>query len=290
MAESIKDLLDKALRKLGISKKVKKAQLLDTWSKVIGRDIKEHTEAKYFDRGTLFINVDDSSWAHQLLFMKQNLIKKINKKLDEELVTEIRFKVGHIDDQDYDFLDNESAEDKSLGLDEQEKKNLVNTANSISDDNLRDKFLNVLTASKKTDKWRKNNDWQECPECSVLIPDVKSKCSICDLKANNKDLIEKIEQSLYTTPWLSYDKLAAKYPQLKQQDFSTIKDNLACRLENKLDELMVLALEDKIDKQKLRVLVQNYVMLETGVNPDSLTDRLIEKIIGSNKMKIYNNL
>ena len=290
MAESIKDLLNKALRQLGISKKVKKTQLLNTWSKVIGKDIKEHTEAKYFDRGTLFVNVDNSSWAHQLLFMKQNLIKKLNNKLDEELVTEIRFKVGHISNQDYENKTNQDSEIKKVELNSEEETKLQQTASSINDDNLRNKFCNLLRESKKTDKWRKNNNWQECPECSTLIPDSKDQCSICELKENKKELVKRIEQSLYTTPWLSYNKLANKYPQLKERDFAAIKDNLACRLENKLDEMMILALEGKIDKQKLRVLVQNYVMLETGVNPDSLTDRLIERIIGSNKMQIYNNL
>ena len=290
MAESIDDLLDKALRNLGISKKIKKTQILNTWSKVIGEEIKEHTEAKYFDRGTLFVNVDNSSWAHQLLFMKENLITKINEKLKEELLNEIRFKVGHISDEQYDFSTDQESKIKKEELNEAEIKELEQTANNIGDENLREKFLNLLTESKKTNKWREKNNWHECPECEVLIPEFKEKCSICELKANNEQLVEKIEQSLYTNPWLSYDKLAAKFPQLKQRDFNTIKDNLAQRLESKLDEMMVLALQGEIDKQKLRVLVQNYVMLETGVSPENLTDRLIEKIIGSNKMKIYNNL
>ncbi|MGM0501540.1 MAG: DUF721 domain-containing protein [Bacillota bacterium] len=290
MAESIKELLNRALRQLGISKKVKKTQLLDTWSRVIGKDIQEHTEAKYFDRGTLFVNVDNSSWAHQLLFMKQNLMEKINNKLDEELVTEIRFKVGHITKEDCDFSKEYKNETKKIELNPEEETKLQQTAESIADDNLKAKFLNLLMESKKTNKWRKNNDWKECPECSVLIPDFKSKCSICELKEGKEELVKKIEQSLYQNPWLSYNKLATNYPQLNEDDFNVIKDNLAARLEEKLDEMLVLALEDQIDKQKLRVLIQNYVMLETGVDPDNLTDRLIKKIIGSNKMKIYNNL
>ncbi|MFO7818699.1 MAG: DUF721 domain-containing protein [Halanaerobacter sp.] len=290
MAESIDELLDKTLRNLGISKKIKKTQILNTWSQVIGEEIKEHTEAKYFDRGTLFVNVDNSSWAHQLLFMKENLITKINKKLKEELLREIRFKVGNISDKDYDFSKAKRNEKKKVNLNQREEEKLKQTANCINDDKLRKKFLNLLTESKKTNKWRMKNDWHECPVCEVLVPEFKEKCSICELKENNEQLVEKIEQSLYTTPWLSYDDLAAKFPQLKQRDFDTIKDNLAKRLETKLDEMMLLALEGKIDRQKLRVLVQNYVMLETGVSPESLTERLIEKIIGSNKMKIYINL
>lgn len=290
MAESIDDLLEQTLKNLGISKKVKKTQVINTWPRVIGEEIKEHTEAKYFDRGTLFVNVDNSSWAHQLLFMKQNLINKINEKLKEELLHEIRFKVGHVADENHDFFAQSESQVKKEALTEEEKYDLEQTVNCIDDDNLRNKFLNLLKESKKINKWRKKNDWHECPKCEVLIPEFKDKCSICELKENNEKLVEKIEKSLYTTPWLSYEKLAAKFPQLKERDFDTIKDNLAQRLETKLDEMMILALEGNINKQKLRVLVQNYVMLETGVSPENLTDRLIERIIGSNKMKIYNNL
>ena len=290
MAESIDDLLDQTLRKLGISKKIKKTQILNTWPQVIGSEIREHTEAKYFDRGTLFVNVDNSSWAHQLLFMKENLITKINDKLNEELLTEIRFKVGHICSEEDICSNQEQKPEKKVDLNKAEEEDLKQTANFINDSNLREKFLNLLKESKKTDKWRKNNDWNECEECKVLVPEVKDKCSICELKEDNEQLVEKIEQSLYTTPWLSYDKLAARFPKLKQREFEAIKDNLAQKLESKLDEMMVLALEGEIDKQKLRVLVQNYVMLETGVSPENLTERLIEKIIGDNKMKIYQNL
>ena len=96
--------------------------------------------------------------------MKENLITKINEKLKEELLTEIRFKVGHISDEQYDFAQQKKNRIEKEDLNEAEKKELEQTANYIDDDNLREKFLNLLTESRKTNKWREKNNWHECPE------------------------------------------------------------------------------------------------------------------------------
>jgi len=290
MTDLIKNVLEQTLNKLGLEKKVKEKRALDLWSEVIGDKIKSHTQATYVNQGVLFITVDNSAWAHQLLFMKKKFINKINKRLKTKLITDIRFKSGKI------YLKNESPLIKNpevnlseIDLDFEEIERLKDISRLITDENLNKKFQKLLLTDKKMRKWKKENNWKYCSECSTLIPPTKKKCSICQLK-ENKSNFKELEEFLFNTPWVNYNKIINNYPNLLKEEFEMIKNNLVKKLKKKIDELMPKVLKKEIDSKEVKVLIQNYAMLETGIHPDNLNDRLIKKVIGDNYMKVYQQL
>ncbi|AGB40043.1 putative RNA-binding protein containing Zn ribbon [Halobacteroides halobius DSM 5150] len=288
MAESIKKLLDDTLNKLGLSRRLKEEKVLNLWSQLIGDKIGAHTQAKYINCGVLFVTVDNSTWAHQLLFMKKNLIQKINQKMGQQIVKEIRFQVGKLNKEAVqDFSDSDPLEDIELTSNELNK--LQEITNQVEDSEIRDKFFNLLINDQKRKKWQKINDWHPCPDCSVLISPEEDKCYICQTKEKRVNTKE-VKELLVSSPWLSYQEIIDYFPQLSKDDFQLVKQEMIEELEVKIDNLTIQVLKSEINQQKLRVIFQKYVMLETGVTPDNLTDRLIKKIIGGNKMKIYRSL
>jgi predicted nucleic acid-binding Zn ribbon protein len=44
----------------------------------------------------LIVNVTDSAWLQQLWFLKKDIIGKVNGCLGEDLVEEIKFKIGPV--------------------------------------------------------------------------------------------------------------------------------------------------------------------------------------------------
>jgi len=42
------------------------------------------------------VNVIDSAWLQQLWFLKKDIIRKVNDSLGEDLVGEIKFKIGPV--------------------------------------------------------------------------------------------------------------------------------------------------------------------------------------------------
>ncbi len=287
MPELIKGVLNSTLKDMGIAKKIKEKQALKLWSEITGNNICKHTEAKYINQGVLFVIVDNSAWANELLFMKENLIKQLNKKLDKKIVKDIRFQTGSINK----FKKNESKSKKEsqINLNSQEKQEILANLDFLSDEELKDKIFNVMIVDKKNKKWKKNNGWKNCPNCASLIKQEDNKCVICKLREKELDYNE-ISNFLYDNPWLNYKGIKENYPNLLEDDFERIKEKLSKKIKKKIDYLIPKALKKEINNQKLKVKIQNYVMLKTEIPPNKLNNKLIKEVIGDSYIKIYDQL
>jgi len=289
MADLIENILSKTLNKLGIEEKIKEKRVLDLWSEINGNEITKHTEAKYINQGILFVAVDSPVWAHQLLFMKKEFINKINSKIGKIIVKDIRFQSGKVFNAKTKVREEISYKD--IELNNLEVQEISDIANCISDNELKQKFSNLLEIERKIKKWKQINEWVPCPDCSVLIDPNESKCVICELREKNKKIdINKLEEILTNTPWLGYKEILNIYPNILQEEFERIKNQLIVKIKIKLDELITDVLKKEVNSKEVKVFIQKYVMLEANVHPKHLNNRLIEKIIGENYMKIYRSL
>ncbi|MGZ3748723.1 MAG: DUF721 domain-containing protein [Pseudobdellovibrionaceae bacterium] len=61
------------------------------WSEFAGPTIAQNTEPVGFNRGILYLWVRNSSWMHQLSFMKDHIQETLNKRLGKPVVKNIRF-------------------------------------------------------------------------------------------------------------------------------------------------------------------------------------------------------
>ena len=74
------DILTATLKQLGLGTKIKQHEVLDLWSQIVGDQISKVTSAESIREGKLFITVKHSVWRNELLFLKQELIQKINSE------------------------------------------------------------------------------------------------------------------------------------------------------------------------------------------------------------------
>ena len=80
------------LRELGIYGKIKQFEMLDRWPDIVGEQIAKVTTAEYVSDGKLFVRVALSTWRHELVYLKKELIEKINAAMREETVRDIVFR------------------------------------------------------------------------------------------------------------------------------------------------------------------------------------------------------
>lgn len=66
------------------------------WEGAVGKTIAENTRPEAFRGKELLVYVNSSSWLHQLRFLQEDIIKKVNGALGADLVKEIKFKIGAI--------------------------------------------------------------------------------------------------------------------------------------------------------------------------------------------------
>ena len=68
----------------------------DIWQNTVGDLIAANTEPAAFKGNLLVVHTTSSSWIQQLRFLKLDIISKINQALGEELVHDIKFKIGRV--------------------------------------------------------------------------------------------------------------------------------------------------------------------------------------------------
>ena len=76
---------------------IKMVRVWDVWQAVVGEQIGANTNPAAFKGSLLIVNVTNSAWVQQLWFLKKEIVQKINQNLGEDLVTEIKFRIGPVD-------------------------------------------------------------------------------------------------------------------------------------------------------------------------------------------------
>jgi hypothetical protein len=69
-------------------------QIWTLWDRIVGKAIADNARPEAIKGTLLLVNVTSSTWIHQLQFLKKDIIEKLNKALEKELVEDIKFKIG----------------------------------------------------------------------------------------------------------------------------------------------------------------------------------------------------
>jgi predicted nucleic acid-binding Zn ribbon protein len=71
-------------------------QIWSLWDRAVGEVVARHSRPEAFKGKLLLVNVSSSTWAHQLQFLKSDIIKKVNEALGKALVEDVKFKIGPV--------------------------------------------------------------------------------------------------------------------------------------------------------------------------------------------------
>jgi predicted nucleic acid-binding Zn ribbon protein len=73
-----------------LRKKINEEKIKQTWGEIVGEKISSHTKPLYINSGILFVRVNNPVWCHELSFLREEIKKKINKTIKENLIKNIR--------------------------------------------------------------------------------------------------------------------------------------------------------------------------------------------------------
>ena len=88
----ISKTLKESLKKAGLYEGVKSIKAVKIWPLVVGKKIADKTEATSINNGILFVKVFNSTWRQELQLQQEKIIDKINRKVKENIVREIKFR------------------------------------------------------------------------------------------------------------------------------------------------------------------------------------------------------
>ena len=89
--QSLGDVLDDLIDRLGIQAQIDKASVIEAWAVVAGPQINGVTKAAWVKGRTLYVKIRSAAWRQELHMQRQRWCRRLNEHLEEELVEEVIF-------------------------------------------------------------------------------------------------------------------------------------------------------------------------------------------------------
>ncbi len=140
------DILPETLRKKSIHLPMKDRPLIDAWNRAVGPQIGAKAQPDRLRDDVLYVRVCTSVWMHELQFMKQDIIARLNEVLGSPAVSQIRFFIGEVDAPPAKSVAQSLSLD-AAALKADEKAYIDNTLASVSDPELKEILKKTMSRS-----------------------------------------------------------------------------------------------------------------------------------------------
>jgi predicted nucleic acid-binding Zn ribbon protein len=87
--EGIADILAGLKESTALGRNLEEAQIWQRWPELAGMDFMPHGRPLGVREGTLIIEVDSAVWMHKFAYTKRDLVRRINRMIGRNLVTDI---------------------------------------------------------------------------------------------------------------------------------------------------------------------------------------------------------
>jgi hypothetical protein len=89
------DALGELLGRHGVARELREHRILARWRAIVGETLADRTFPDGLERGVLWVRVKNSSWLHQLSFLRDDLVaRRARERGDPPRVREVRFQIG----------------------------------------------------------------------------------------------------------------------------------------------------------------------------------------------------
>ena len=97
MMDALKTVIKKVISDLEATE-TKEANILETWSKAVGKQAAERTKSAFLKKKKLVVNVSDSAWLYKLTLEKTALVNTFNARIKNPArkIQELQFRVGEV--------------------------------------------------------------------------------------------------------------------------------------------------------------------------------------------------
>jgi hypothetical protein len=115
------------------------------WKEAVGSHIATQTRVDRFYRKTLFIKVSNSVWMHQLQFMKDEIMGRVNGIAGKSVVQNIFFSIGSISSAHSLPKNGIEISSDNTALNDREKKRIEKSLSPLKDNELIEILRRTMT-------------------------------------------------------------------------------------------------------------------------------------------------
>ena len=139
--ESIGAVLEQSLKRFDLAPRLDEYGVWPIWCEVVGKMIARNAQPEKIRNGTLFVKVSSPVWMQELQFMKEMIAGKLNQRLNGEIVKNIFFMVGRIDEAERDTANSPESCETEENFDHPVNEEFLQ---SIEDPEIRAAFKKLL--------------------------------------------------------------------------------------------------------------------------------------------------
>ncbi len=88
-SRTLREIIGEILKEYQIDRKLKERDLIRQWEEVAGINVSRSTSAIYIREGTLYVSIRSSVIRNELIWIRDELRKELNRRAGEELIREL---------------------------------------------------------------------------------------------------------------------------------------------------------------------------------------------------------
>lgn len=85
----LNELIEDFIEDFPYRRRLKRGMILSLWPEIVGQEISSRTEKLYFKGSKLMVHISDPAWRHEIHMQRFHIAKKLNKRVKEDIVSEI---------------------------------------------------------------------------------------------------------------------------------------------------------------------------------------------------------
>ncbi|MDW8106383.1 MAG: DUF721 domain-containing protein [Armatimonadota bacterium] len=177
------EALRRLLTELGVDRQLRTYEALAHWSEIVGKPVAQAARPLRFDAGTLWVAVKSHTWAQELTFQKQTILRRLNERAKEERFQDIRFVVrqelpplrgvGEV------LIADSAPSLAAIPLTEAEEAEIEARVASIAEPKLREVLRQAQRATLRYQKYLAQQGWRRCVVCGCYHSDDSAICFLC---------------------------------------------------------------------------------------------------------------
>ncbi len=238
--------------------------LINGWRDIVGLQLASKTCPLKLFKGTLYLTVSDSQWMQTLLFLKIEIIRKLEQKFPNLKIKEIIGRIGKIPPEVEKIVKESSWPDwKEEEIIEKTEVKNPELAKAI------DLCQQKLSARLKG---LEEKGYKLCNICRSNVTRSKDGiCAMC-LFDHRSDVLMKSRSLLAEMPWLGFDEVHEEQKELTMVEYEYIRNELLNETMRLVDELFSdLTYDyDEDTAYMMRKEMVRGIVLFAGVTPDKV--------------------
>ncbi len=168
----------------GLAEQFREQEPLFYWEEAVGERLARIARPSRVHKGTLYVEVTSPVQARELELLKERIIKRLNERLGEERIKELRFRAtGIIEPSERPGPGPRTrVRVEEVPLSAEEREEIEQLVSGVEDERLREALRALLITERRIAKLREERGFKRCPRCGVLHDGSEDICFYCQLE------------------------------------------------------------------------------------------------------------